>query len=92
MKKSAIQVYRLSEVGRSMTWKEYQAFGYGLTQWQDYGLSRAFGPIAHWSENLTLGEIEDACPFAGRTMAKIFAERLNLPDLAVADGPPRIYW
>lgn len=91
MKESLIQIYRLSEVGRSMAWKEYQAFGYGLTQWQDYGLSRAFGPIAHWSESLTLGEIEDACPFAGRTMAKIFAERLNLPDLAVADGPPRSY-
>jgi hypothetical protein len=91
MRETTFQLYRLSELGRSMTWQEYKVYGYGLTQWQDYGLRREFGPITHWRSNLTLGEIEDTCPFAGRTIAKIFAETLNLPHLAVADGPLRRY-
>jgi len=91
MRETTFQLYRLSELGRSMTWQEYKVYGYGLTQWQDHGLSRELGPIAHWSLNLTLGEIEDFCPFAGRTMAKVFAETLNLPQFAVPDGPLRSY-
>jgi hypothetical protein len=91
MRETTFQLYRLSELGRSMTWQEYKVYGYGLTQWQGYGLSRKLGPIAHWRPDLTLGEIEDACPFAGRTIAKIFAETLNLPRLAVTDGPLRCY-
>ena len=91
MRKTTFQLYRLSELGRSMTWQEYKVYGYDLTQWQDYELRRALGPTSHWRSNLTLGEIEDACPFAGRTIAKIFAETLNLPHFAVPDGPPRSY-
>lgn len=91
MFQTTFQLYRLSELGRSMTWQEYKVYGYGLTQWQSWGLCKAFGPIGHWRSDLTLGEIEDACPFAGRTIAKIFAETLDLPDLAVKDGPLRNY-
>ena len=91
MRETTFQLYRLSELGRSMTYREYEVYGYGLTQWQDYGLRRGLGPPAHWRPDLTLGEIEDACPFEGRTIAKIFAEILNLPHLAVTDGPLRRY-
>ena len=91
MRETTFQLYRLSELGRSMTYQKYKVYGYGLTQWQDHRLRRELGPSAHWRPDLTLGEIEDACPFAGRTIAKIFAEILNLPHLAVADGPLRRY-
>ena len=91
MRETTFQLYRLSELGRSMTYQKYKVYGYGLTQWQDHGLRREFGPPTHWRPDLTLGEIEDACPFAGRTIAKIFAETLDLPHLAVADGPLRCY-
>lgn len=91
MKESVIQVYRLSEAGRSMTWGEWQSYGYGLTHLAQYEVSKAFGPIAHWSQALTLGSIEDASPFAGRIIAQVFVEKLFLPSLAIPSGPPRVY-
>jgi hypothetical protein len=91
MKESVIQVYRLSEAGRSMTWGEWQSYGYGLPDWAEYEVSKTFGPIAHRSQTLTLGNIEDASPFAGRIIARVFVKKLCLSGLAILDGPPRVY-
>ena len=82
-----MQVYKLSQVGRSITWAEYQTYNYGLTHLDAWGLGGFLGPIAHWPSDLTLGRIEDLCPSAGRSIAHVFVTKLCRPDCAVAFDP-----
>lgn len=72
-------VYKLSDVGRAMLWRDYQAYGYGLSDLAQWSLSKVFGPIAHWAPDLTLGQIEDVRAAAGREIAGNFTRILNLP-------------
>lgn len=75
--------YKLSNAGRALAWRDYEAYGYGLSHLAVWNLSKAFGPIAHWSlADLTLGQIEDSCAAAGREIAYNFVHILNLPNLA----------
>jgi hypothetical protein len=78
-----MQVYQLSEAGRSMLWSDYQAYGYGLPDLAVWHLSKAFGPIAHWRQDLTLGDLEDAHEASGRHIARTFVAILERPELAV---------
>lgn len=79
----AHQLRTLNDAGRAMSWKEYQRFGYAISHIEVWHLSRSFGPIARWPDHLTLGEIEDACPAAGRLIARVFADHVNRRDLTV---------
>ena len=72
-------VYRLSDLGRQMLWSEYKSYGYSLSDLSRWNLSVELGPIAHWSPELTLGQIEDIHPAAGREIARVFHSILNLP-------------
>jgi hypothetical protein len=76
-------VYKLSDAGRAMLWRDYQAYGYGLSDLARWSLSKVFGPIAHWPSDLTLARIEDAHAAAGREIAWAFNEVLKLPVLAI---------
>ena len=75
-------VYKLSDAGRAMLWRDYQAYGYGLSDLARWNLSKVFGPIARWASDLTLGQIEDAHAATGREIAGNFTRILNLPELA----------
>lgn len=77
------EVYRLSELGRQMLWSQYKPYGYSLSDLSRWNLSLELGPIAHWSPELTLGQIEDVHPAAGREIAHVFKKILNLPAYAV---------
>lgn len=79
---TAITVYKLSDAGRAMLWRDYQAYSYGLSNLAQWNLSKVFGPIAHWTLKLTLGQIEDANAAAGREIAGNFTRILNLPAFA----------
>ena len=72
-------VYRLSDLGRQMLWSKYQCYGYKLSDLCLWRLALKFGPIARWSSELTLGQIEDTDPAAGREIAHVFHNILNLP-------------
>lgn len=74
-------VYKLSDAGRAMLWRDYQAYGCGLSDLARWSLSKVFGPIAHWPSDLTLGRVEDAHAAAGREIAGNFTRALNLPSL-----------
>lgn len=75
--------YRLSDAGRAMLWRDYQAYGYGLSALAQWSVSTVYGPIAHWPSDLTLGKIEDAYYAAGREIAWVFHEILKLPELTM---------
>lgn len=75
-------VCKLSDAGRAMLWRDYQAYGYVLSDLAQWSLSKVFGPIAHWPSDLTLGMIENAHAAAGREIAGNFTRILNLPELA----------
>lgn len=82
-----MQVYQLSDLGRQMLWSEYEGYGYGLTHLSEWRLSIELGPIAHWSKELTLGQVEDIDPYAGRGIAWNFVNILDMPELAVLLKP-----
>lgn len=86
-----IQLYKLSEAGKSIPWEKYKDYGYGITDWDKYHLCQKMGPMTHWKKDLTLGEIEDFCPSAAAGIARNFVLILGKPEYAVPDGLPRVY-
>lgn len=73
------KVYRLSDLGRQMLWSKYRPYGYMLSDISLWRLGLKLGPIARWSPELTLGQIENVDPAAGREIARVFHDILNLP-------------
>lgn len=77
-------VYRLSDTGRAMLWRDYEAYGYSLSQLAQSKVSGVLGrSIAHWPPDLTLGQIEDAHYATGREIAGNFTRVLGLPRFAI---------
>lgn len=76
-------IYQLSDTGRRLTYGEWKKAG-GCSppgRTMAYG---TLGPIAHWDiDKLTLGDIEDACPYTGRDFARFAVEHLRKPSLAM---------
>ncbi|RMD63982.1 hypothetical protein D6833_04950 [Candidatus Parcubacteria bacterium] len=82
-----IPTWRLSDKARRIPLAEWRRIGgCGLP-----GDSLAFvrlGPESSWDESsLTLGDIEDACPYTGRTLARFAVEHLGRGDFAVPYEP-----
>jgi hypothetical protein len=69
-------IYKLTEKGRALQWHQWQRIG-------GCGLANNAKFIVLRKRNTTtLGEIADACPFSGRSLARYAAKRLNRHDLA----------
>lgn len=80
---ATIPLYRLSAQGRRISWREWQRMGgCGLSEIDRCMVARVYGPQSHWSEDLTLGEIEDAWLPAGRGLARFAVEHLGRPEWA----------
>ena len=81
---SVFPIYRLSDEGRKVTWRQWLRIGgCGLSHTSEWSVCRVLGPAAHWSEDITLGDIEDAWPAAGREIARFAATHLRKPELVV---------
>ena len=75
-------IFQLSEAGRAMTLKAWLKIG-GCGLANNTMAPFTLGPKAKWPPTITLGAIEDACPYTGRTLAGFAVRELNRPDLAV---------
>ncbi len=76
-------IYKLSDIGRNITYAEWRKFG-GCGLPKSTLAYKKLGPIAHWDMNkLTLGEIENACPYTGRSFARFAVEHLDRPSMGV---------
>jgi len=73
-------IYLLSDYGRDMTWKTWRFLG-GCGVPNSSGAYRVLGGQSHW-DDVTLGQIEDACIVSGRSLARFAVEHLELPELA----------
>jgi hypothetical protein len=75
-------IYQLSDNGRHVTLAEWKRIG-GCGLPGDTGCYRKLGPPAKFDHNaLTLGQIEDACAYTGRSLARFAVEHLNKPEMA----------
>ena len=76
-------IYKLSESGRRYTYYNWRKMG-GCGVPNNTNATDHLGPIAHWNvKNLTLGQIEDACPYTGRVFARFAVEHLDRQAMAV---------
>mgnify|MGYP003637549775 CR=1 FL=1 len=66
--------YRLSEFARQITIKTWKAVG---------GCGLPNNTMALASTCTTLGEVEDQCPYTGRSLARYAGQRLYMPDWAI---------
>ncbi len=76
-------VYQLSDEGGNLTWQQWQAIG-GCNVPNNSMAGKTVGAQSTWLINgITLGQIEDACPFTGRSLAGFFVRNLNMPEMAI---------
>ena len=75
-----MKIYRLSNYGREMDWNTWRFLG-GCGVPNSSGAYRILGGQTHWDE-VTLGQIEDACVVSGRSLARFAVDYLGLPELA----------
>lgn len=69
-------IYQLSDYGRQVTWKTWRSLNAcGLPN--SSSAQNKLGPECHWPDDLTLGDIEDACPFTGRSLAYYAKKRMK---------------
>ena len=79
-------IYQLSEYGRSITWDSWKFLG-GCGLPNSTRVFRTLKPMSFWGESMTLGQIEDACMFTGRSLARFAVQNLNMPELAKPYAP-----
>lgn len=83
-----MMIYQLSESGRAVEWRHWKEIGgCGLSEVSEFMACRQLGPMAHWKESVTLGDIEDAFPAAGRELARFAVERLGRSEYAAPYAP-----
>jgi len=82
-----MQIYQLSEPGRNVTYAAWRKMG-GCGLPNNTHAPGQLGPIAHWKTEVTLGQIEDVCPYTGRCLAYFAVEHLNRLDMAVPYRSP----
>lgn len=68
-------VYQLSDYGRAVNLGTWRAIG-------GCGLANNHACRFRLADDVLLGQIEDACPMSGRTLARFAVERLNIPSFA----------
>jgi len=73
-------VYQLSDYGRAVDWKTWKTLG-GSGLPGNTNAHKTLGAPAHW-KNISLGQIEDACPATGRSLAYFAVTNLKIPELA----------
>lgn len=75
-------VYQLSDKGRNLTWQQWQAIG-GCNIPNNSMAGKTAGPQSTWLINgITLGQIENDCPYTGRSLAGFAVRLLNQVALA----------
>lgn len=78
-----MMIYQLSESGRAVEWCHWKGMGgCGLSEVSELMACRKLGPVAHWKDSVTLGDIEDAFPAAGRELARFAVEHLGRSEYA----------
>jgi len=79
-------IYQLSQAGRSVSWSRWKSMG-GCGLPNDTRAPQKLDcPIAKWDDDFpTLGQIADACPYSGRTLARFAMEHLK-NDLMVIES------
>jgi hypothetical protein len=75
-------IYQLSDKGRELTWKQWQKLG-GCYVPNNSMAGKTVGSESTWlKNNVTLGQIEDDCPYTGRALAGFALRVLDKKDLA----------
>jgi hypothetical protein len=70
-------MYEFTGVGRALTYHQWKKMG-GCSLANCANPYPELGPEARWNEEFpTLGQIADACPFSGRSLARFAAENMG---------------
>jgi hypothetical protein len=78
-------IYELSVAGRACTYSRWKDTLKGCSLPNNTMAYRKLGPESHWDNEFpTLGQIADACPATGRSLARFAIEFLQ-NDLMVRD-------
>ena len=81
------KIYQLSKTGRNITYARWLNMG-GCGLPNNSNAPSVLGPVSKWDEDFpTLGQIEDACPYTGRTLAGYAMRQLG-NDLMVIEYKP----
>lgn len=82
-----VAIYQLSDYGRAVTWKTWKSLNAcGLPNCtQAY---KELGPQSSWTDDITLGDIEDACQFTGRSLARYAVEIQKMECFAIPYKSP----
>lgn len=84
------RIYQLSNTGRALTFSQWLKLG-GCGIPHDSCAPSTLGPISQWGRGkITLSQIEDACAYTGRSLARFAIERLGRPELAKDYVSPHI--
>jgi len=77
-----ILIYQLSEAGRNVLWKDWKKIkGCGLSHESQSMVTRNI--VGRFTENISLGQIEDAWPTAGRELARFAIDHLKKDDWVI---------
>ena len=69
-----MNIYQLSDYARAVDYKTWKSIG---------GCSAPNNTIALIRDDMTLGEIEDICPYTGRGFARFAVDHLKLDSFAI---------
>jgi hypothetical protein len=81
--------YELTGVGRALTYHQWKKMG-GCSLANGANPYSVLGSQALWTEEFpTLGQIADACPYSGRSLARFAAENMGKNLFARMISPAR---
>lgn len=79
-----MMIYKLSETGRQVTYAEWRKIGGCGMPNSSNAMNGNLGPMARWDiHKITLGDIEDSCPYTGRCFARFAVEHLSRTNMSV---------
>jgi len=76
------KIFKLSGFGRDVSFQSWKAMG-GCGLPNNTNAFSTLPPMSHWkNQEITLGNIEDACPYTGRALARFAVEHLSMACMA----------
>ncbi len=73
-------IYRLNDIGEALRWTDWLKKG-GCQIPNDSIAPQKLGPVSRWGNDVTLGDIQKACPYTGRVLARFAVDFLKAEHL-----------
>ena len=76
-----MSVYKLSPYGKTVTWATWESLG-GCGLPNSTQVYKTLSPRSIWKkQGITLGDIQDACIYSGRSLARFAIDNLKIPSM-----------